>query len=115
MPLESYVMPINVAGLAAQFYVRFLFCILTLSEIAILLFPGFLKSQGLPVVVFGFAWFLITMLPFTIFADRLFMRYGYLGHAGLALCVGGLVESIVRGFSTRRPAALPQVVEASHA
>lgn len=114
MPLESYVMPINVAGLAGQLYVRLLFCVLTLSEIAILLFPRFLKSQGLRVVVFGFAWFLITTLPFTIFADRLFMRYGYLGHAGLALCVGGLVESIVRRFSTRR-AALPQVAEPSHA
>lgn len=113
-PLESYVMPINVAGLAGNVYVRLLFGVLTLSEIAILLFSRFLKSQGLRVVVFGFAWFLITTLPFATFEDRLFMRYGYLGHAGLALCVGGLVESVVRLFSTRR-AALPQVTEPSHA
>jgi protein O-mannosyl-transferase len=114
-PLENYIMPTNLAVLAENLYVRVLFCVLTLSEIAILSFPRFLKSQGLRVVVFGFAWFLITTLPFTIFADRLFMRYGYLGHAGLALCVGGLVESIVRWFSTRRSAALPQVAEPSHA
>jgi hypothetical protein len=114
-PLESYVMPDSVAVLAGKLYVRLLFCVLTLSEIAILLFPRFLRPQGLRVVVFGFAWFLIATLPFTIFADRLFMRYSYLGHAGLALCVGGLVESMVGWFSTRRRAVLPQVVEPSHA
>jgi hypothetical protein len=114
-PLESYVMPDSVAVLAGKLYVRLLFCVLTLSEIAILLFPKFLKSQGLRVVVFGFAWFLIATLPFTIFADRLFMRYSYLGHAGLALCVGGLVEGMVGWFSTRRRALLPQVVEPSPA
>jgi hypothetical protein len=103
-----------VAALAGQLYVRFLFSVLALLEIASLSFPRFLKSQGLRVVVFGFAWFLITTLPFTIFADRLFMRYGYLGHAGLALCVGGLVESVVGLISARR-AVLPPATAPSHA
>ncbi len=113
-PLVNYIIPVDVAALAGQLYVRFLFSVLTLLEIASLLFPRFLKSQGLRVVVFGFAWFLITTLPFTIFADRLFMRYGYLGHAGLALCVGGLVESVVGLISARR-AVLPPATAPSHA
>jgi|HubBroStandDraft_6_1064221.scaffolds.fasta_scaffold05246_4 hypothetical protein len=114
-PLQDFVMPRSIAGLAAKMHMLVLMGALIILEGAALLFPGYLKADGPRLVVFGFAWFLITTLPFTIFADRLFMRYGYLGHAGLALCVGGLVESIVRWFSTRRPAALPQVAEASHA
>ena len=113
-PLKDYVMPISIARLAAEIYTRVLMGALIILEGAALLFSKYLKTDGLRLVVFGFAWFLIVTAPYAIFADRLFMRYGYLGHAGLALCVGGLVESIVRLFSTRR-AALPQVAEPSHA
>jgi len=101
-PLQDYVMPANVAALADTWHARLLFCVLITSEIAMLLFPGFLKTQGVRLAVFGFAWFLITTLPFAIFEGRLFMRYSYLGHAGLALCVGGLLESVVRVFFARR-------------
>lgn len=43
------------------------------------------EARALRVMAFGFAWFLAATAPFVIFADRLFMRYGYFGHAGLAL------------------------------
>ena len=108
-------MPISVAGLAAKMNMRLLMGSLIILEGVALLFPRYLKTDSLRLVAFGFAWFLIVTAPYAIFADRLFMRYGYLGHAGLALCVGGLVESIVRLLSTRRSAALPQVAAPSHA
>ena len=114
-PLQDFVMPISIAGLAAKMNVRLLMGALIILEGVALVFPRYLKTDGLRLVAFGFAWFLIVTAPYAIFADRLFMRYGYLGHAGLALCVGGLVESIVRLLSTRRSAALPQVAAPSHA
>jgi Dolichyl-phosphate-mannose-protein mannosyltransferase len=101
-PLQDYVMPISIAGLAATLPVRAICAALIVMEAAVFLFPGFLKTEGQRMVAFGFAWFLIITAPYAIFADRLFMRYGYLGHAGLALCVGGLVESVVRVFFARR-------------
>ena len=113
-PLQDFIMPGNVAALAGTLYVRLLFGVLIMSEIAMLLFPRFLKAQGLRLVAFGFAWFLIATLPFAIFENRLFMRYSYLGHAGLALCVAGLVAGAIRLFGTRHPVALPQVSETAY-
>ncbi len=91
-PLQDFVMPVRVATLADTSYVRVLLSVLILSEVAAFLFPTFLKTQDLRLAAFGFAWFLIATLPFTIFEGRLFMRYSYLGHAGLALCVGAMLK-----------------------
>ncbi len=46
------------------------------------------------VIAFGGAWFFGANAPFAAFADRLFMRYAYLGHAGLALAIGGAVAAL---------------------
>jgi len=101
-PLQDFVMPISVAGLATTLRVRVLCGGLIVAEAVVLLFPRLLKTQGLRLVVFGFAWFLITTAPYAIFADRLFMRYGNLGHAGLALCVGGLAQTVFTSISDFR-------------
>jgi len=37
--------------------------------------------------VFGFGWFLLAVSPFVALRDRLFMRYAYFPHAGLAVAV----------------------------
>ncbi len=39
-------------------------------------------------VVFGLTFFLLAIAPFLVFDDRLFMRYSYFSHAGLALAAG---------------------------
>jgi hypothetical protein len=45
-------------------------------------------------MAFGFAFFLIALSPYVILESRLFMRYGYVGHAGLAISVGGLMYCV---------------------
>lgn len=45
-----------------------------------------------PTLLFGFVFFLIATSPFVLFQDRLFMRYGYFGHAGLSLAGGVLIQ-----------------------
>ncbi len=42
-------------------------------------------------VAFGGLCFLLMIAPYTILVDRLFMRYGYASHAGLALAAAALV------------------------
>src|SRR5208282_3296493 len=110
-PLGDYIMPAQVAALAGTFDMRLVLGVPIVSEIALLLAPRLLKTRDLRLTAFGFAWFLIATLPFAIFKGRLFMRYSYLGHAGLALCVGALVRGAIGLFRTRQPVALPQVSE----
>jgi hypothetical protein len=110
-PLQDFIMPIFVAGFVSTLPVRLVLGALIVAEGAVLLFPKFLKNQDLRLVAFGFAWFLIATLPFAVFADRLFMRYGYLGHAGLALCVVGLIKAAVGLLRTARPVAPPEISE----
>jgi len=43
-------------------------------------------------IALGGAWFVAGTAPFVIFQDRLFMRYSYFGHAGLALAAGAFLE-----------------------
>jgi len=54
------------------------------------------------VAALGFAWFVMATAPFAVLADRLFMRYSYAGHAGLALCVGGLAAGVAQRWRARR-------------
>jgi hypothetical protein len=48
------------------------------------------EGIALRAAVFGLWWFVLGMAPFVVFADRLFVRYTYFGHAGLALGSGGI-------------------------
>lgn len=114
MPLSDFVMPRNVAELAGTLYMRLIFCVLIVSEVVLFLFPKSLKTQDLRLIAFGFAWFLITTLPFVIFQGRMFMRYSYLGHAGLALCAGAMVRGAYLLFAQRIPIALPKTSEPAH-
>lgn len=60
-------------------------------------------SQPARVVAFGLAWFFAATAPFTVLADRLFMRYGYFGHAGLAVAAGGLAAAVARWATEQSP------------
>jgi hypothetical protein len=57
------------------------------------------------VAALGFAWFVMATAPFAVLADRLFMRYSYAGHAGLALSVGGLAAEVAQRWSAHRSPA----------
>ena len=43
--------------------------------------------------------------PFVVLADRLFIRYTYFGHAGLAVATGGLAAVAAHWLRGRHPAA----------
>jgi hypothetical protein len=55
------------------------------------------------VTALGLFWFFAGTAPFVVLADRLFMRYSYFGHAGLALAVGGLAAGLARRYRPGRP------------
>lgn len=46
-------------------------------------------------VGFSIAFFFLATAPFVFFEDRLFARYGYLGHVGIAMAIGFLIASAV--------------------
>lgn len=52
-------------------------------------------------IAFGFAFCLIALSPYVILESRLFMRYGYAGHAGLAIAAGALTYHIVSEVRSR--------------
>lgn len=49
-------------------------------------------------VSFGIAFFFLATAPFVLFEERLFARYGYFGHAGIALSIGSLAAGIAYGL-----------------
>jgi hypothetical protein len=56
------------------------------------------KNHILPLrhlVAFGGAFFLLTVLPYSFFDDRLFIRYGYFSHAGLSIATAAAVALAV--------------------
>lgn len=59
------------------------------------------------IAAFGFTWFLVATAPFVILADRLFMRYSYLGQAGLAITAGAVASALAQWCAgTGVPASL---------
>jgi hypothetical protein len=40
---------------------------------------------------FGLGWFFVTMAPFVVFGNRLFLRYSIMGHAAIALAATALI------------------------
>lgn len=62
------------------------------------------------VLLFGLAFFAIAAAPFVILQDRLYLRYGYFGHAGLAIASGVILQwltSLARSGAARPAGVLP--------
>jgi hypothetical protein len=86
---------------------------------ALLAFLALLAAEGAAILAarggdapiraaaFGFGWFLAGMAPFVILRDRLFMRYTYFGHAGLAIAAGALVLALSRRARRAATVATP--------
>jgi hypothetical protein len=107
-PLDDWVMPGRVGTLADSSIVRIIFALLICAEVVMLVLARNTKNDNLRILTFGFAWFLLATLPFAIFdRNRLFMRYSYLGHAGLSLCLAAIVREFAR-FASSEP-AIPTV------
>lgn len=68
-----------------------------------------LRGRPLPaaarVAILGAGWFVAAALPYTILLDRLFPRYAFFPHLGLALAAGGLLavalEAVARAWAAR--------------
>lgn len=100
--LENLAMVPNVADLAATTAAR---AALAVSVVACAAgyslrrrYPALLK-HGAKAVTFGFAFFLIAVSPYVILQSRLFMRYGYAGHAGLAICLAAVLYCAADGIA----------------
>ena len=61
-----------------------------------------LVSPSARAAAFGLAWFFAGTAPFVVLADRLFIRYSYFGHAGLAIAVGGLASAAAQWIRAGR-------------
>jgi 4-hydroxybenzoate polyprenyltransferase len=94
-PMDD-IMPARVAALSNMWQVKVPTAVTIVAETAVVVFSRAAKSDWLRIVAFGFAWFLIATLPVAVFNGRLFMRYSYFGHAGLAICAGALVRELAR-------------------
>ncbi len=79
-PLDGAPMAPAVASLAGRAAVQ--------AAVALLIAAGLwalARPHRFGVIVFGWTWWLLATLPVAPFQQRLFMRYAYFGHAGLAL------------------------------
>jgi hypothetical protein len=91
-PIDSTDMPSRIVSLAARPWVVVAVTLVAAAGIWVTARSRSRVAEGdvrPGTVAFGLWWFVLGMSPFVIFADRLFMRYAYFGHAGLAIAVAG--------------------------
>jgi hypothetical protein len=107
-PAETDMAP-AVLGLASSRVAQVAFGLTLLAEGAALWRarrwpPG---AEAWRLATFGYGWFLAATAPFVIFEDRLFMRYSYFPHAGLAVGLGALAWAVAqrarRSWTCPRP------------
>ncbi len=105
-PAETDMAP-AVLGLASSRAVQAAFCLTLLAEAVALWRARRWRgdAHAWRLAVFGYGWFLAAAAPFVIFQDRLFMRYGYFPHAGLAVGISALAWGLAERLR-RRPASL---------
>ncbi|HXJ22873.1 MAG TPA: hypothetical protein VMT03_21830 [Polyangia bacterium] len=99
-PLSDFIMPASIIRLADHPAVEAATAILILLDLLVVTRGGRARLAG-----FGFAWWLVATLPVLAFEQRLFMRYAYFGHAGLALAIAAgaaLAADAARDWSARR-------------
>jgi hypothetical protein len=95
-------MPAAVLRLASSGAVQIAFGLLVMAEAAV-----FWRRHHRPaeegawrLVAFGWGWFLLAAAPYVILEDRLFMRYAYFPHAGLAVALAALAEVLARRLTS---------------
>ncbi len=97
------VMPVRVEAMANGAGGQALLLLLVVVTVAVVVFKAYVPQQVWAVALGG-AFFLVAILPYSFFEDRLFMRYGYTSHVGLTLATTALVAlalSGIKAFWTR--------------
>jgi hypothetical protein len=106
----GWAMPPHVSTLAATAPMLVLTGGLVFAEAALMVLargrPARVGQAG-RVTAFGLAWFLAGTSPFAVLADRLFIRYSYFGHAGLAVAAGGIASAAVQWIRAGRTRTAP--------
>jgi hypothetical protein len=110
--LDSIVMVEAIPPLASSWLMKAMFAVLVSASVAAFVLHSRLQrhrfwrpyAEFAKPLLLGLAFFVITTSPYAILESRLFMRYGYVGHAGLAVCAGGLIWMIVTLLLRRRAA-----------
>jgi hypothetical protein len=103
--LESIVMAPQVAELAAAPPAQTIFALVVAASFILCAIQrsfGGNRAKHLRPLLFGFRFFIIATAPYVILEARLFMRYSYLGHAGLAILSTAIAQFIVDRLR-RRP------------
>jgi hypothetical protein len=109
-PVETDMAPAAL-DLASSRAAQAAFCLTLLAE-AGALWRGRRRAPGgeaWRLLAFGYGWFLAAAAPYVVLQDRLFMRYAYFPHAGLAVAAGALgwaLERRVRRWGA--PVASPE-------
>ena len=105
LKLESIVMVPGIAAAAGTALVGAAFGLLVaVIALFLVLYPrvGGRYSQSARVLIFGFLLFLAGAAPYLILESRLFMRYGYFGHAGLAIAGAVVLRETAAALSRLR-------------
>jgi hypothetical protein len=90
-PVDNWTLPARVAALASEPLVLAALAVAAAALAGLMaaarrLDPG-PAADPVRALALGFVWFMAGTAPYTVFADRLFLRYSYFGGAGLALTV----------------------------
>jgi hypothetical protein len=99
LPLDDLAMPPRVIALASSSAAHAALIALALLALALAALRARLPAwsrEPAAALLFGFGWFVLATAPFAAFENRLYMRYSYFGHAGLALCAGALAQGVWR-------------------
>ncbi len=98
---HSVVMPESAVVLGHWLVVQALVGLLLALLAASVIWPRVASTDLIRPIALGFALFVAGTLPFAPLIGRLFMRYSYLGHAGISVCVGAAARAvwlIVKGW-----------------
>jgi hypothetical protein len=101
---SGWAMPPRVSALSGSAPAILLIAALVVVEVAVLVAARLRPARvgrSLRVAAFGVAWFFAATAPYAVLAHRLFIRYSYFGHAGLALAVGGVAAAVQERLGQR--------------
>lgn len=93
----NLVMPARVEAIANAAGGQALLLLLIVVTVALAVWKAHVPQVG-SVFALGGAFFLLAILPYSFFEDRLFMRYGYTSHVGLALATTALMALAFAGI-----------------
>jgi hypothetical protein len=97
----GWAIPPHVSALAATTPMRVAMACLVAAAAALMVAARWRPARVGPsgrVAAFGLAWFLAGTSPFAVLADRLFIRYTYFGHVGLAIAAGAVASAVTQSL-----------------